>query len=235
MSSSFSRAVDALTAQARSLVEAASGEIDALREELEQERRFRRHLEATAATRAHEWAARQEEGRQERERLEAELAEAREGRRLAEAEVDRFHEAVREQLAIAEREQAALEQAERERERLREEQLEQRLQEAAEAAAHRETLLQEAAEGQRQALLQDLAREQRARLSLERRLTGVRQAVLDLLAPQGSEEEATAAGSEEVGVSLDGCGEFTDGTGRMALRKILVPRQVGPISQQALT
>jgi DNA helicase HerA-like ATPase len=234
MSTSFSEAVDALTAQARSLVEAASGEIDALREELEQERRFRRHLEATAASRAQEWAALQEEGRQQRERLEAELAEAREGRRLAEAEVERFHEAVREQLAIAEREQAALEEAERERERLRKAQLEQHLQEAAEAAARREAELQEAFEGQRQVLLQDLAQEQRARQRLERRLGGVRQAVLDLLAPQGNEEEATAAGSEEYGLGLDGCGEFTDGTGRMALRKILVPRQAGPISQQAL-
>ena len=71
MSPSFSKAVEALTAQAQTLIAATSAEVDALREELEQERRFRRHLEANAAARAHEVAAQQEEGRRVRERLEA--------------------------------------------------------------------------------------------------------------------------------------------------------------------
>jgi len=105
MSTSFSQAVEALSAQAMNLIAATTGEVDALREELEQERRFRRHLEANAAARAHEVAAQQEEAHLVRKRLEAELAEAREGRRLAEAEVERCHEAVRQQLAIAEQEQ----------------------------------------------------------------------------------------------------------------------------------
>jgi tRNA U34 5-carboxymethylaminomethyl modifying enzyme MnmG/GidA len=223
MSTSFSQAVEALTAQARTLVEAASSEVDALREELEQERRFRRHLEATAAARAHEWAARQEEARQEKEQLEAVLAEALEGRRLAEEQVERFHEAVREQLAIAEREQAAQVEAEQERERQRQEAFARRLQEAAEAAVRRQEELQEAAALQREALLQELELEQQARLSLERRLSGVRQAVLDLLLPTGSGDgaEDTVAG-EEI-------------TGRGGLRKILVPRPAGQGTQPALS
>ena len=57
MSTSFSKAVEALSAQAMNLIAATTGEVDALREELEQERRFRRHLEANAAARAHEVAA----------------------------------------------------------------------------------------------------------------------------------------------------------------------------------
>jgi hypothetical protein len=223
MSTSFSQAVEALTAQARTLVEAASSEVDTLREELEQERRFRRHLETTAAARAHEWAARQEEARQEKERLEVALAEALEGRRLAEAQVERFHEAVREQLAIAEREQAAQLEAEQERERQRQEAFARRLQEAAEAAARRQEELQEAAALQREALLQELEREHQARLNLERRLSGVRQAVLDLLVPTGSED-----GSEDSGAA-------EDGTGRGGLRKILVPRPAGQGTQPALS
>ncbi len=176
MSTSFSQAVEALTAQAQSLIAMANGELEALREELEQERRFRRHLQATAAARTQEWASLQEAERLEREGLEAELAEALEGRRRAEAEVERFHTAVRDQLAIAEQEQAALEAAEQERERQRQEEL------------------QEAAERERAGLLQQLDDAQRARQGVERRLAGVRLAVLDLLAPLGAEEEADEPG-----------------------------------------
>ncbi len=221
MSTSFSQAVEALTAQARTLVEAAGSEVDALRAELEQERRFRRHLEATAAARTHEWAEQQEEARQEKERLEAALAEALEGRRLAEAQVERFHAAVREQLAIAEREQAAQLEAEQERERQRQEAFARRLQEAAEAAARHQEELQEAAALQREALRQELEREQQARLSLERRLSGVRQAVLDLLLPTGSGDGAEDSEAAE------------DGSGR-GWRKILVPRPAGQGAQPAL-
>ncbi len=142
MSTSFSQAVEALTAQAQSLIAMANGELEALREELEQERRFRRHLQATAAARTQEWASLQEAERLEREGLEAELAEALEGRRRAEAEVERFHTAVRE----------------------------------------------------RAGLLQQLDDAQRARQGVERRLAGVRLAVLDLLAPLGTEEEADEPG-----------------------------------------
>ncbi|KEF42899.1 MAG: hypothetical protein ER33_03245 [Cyanobium sp. CACIAM 14] len=234
MSTSFSQAVEALTAQAQSLIAMTSGEVDALREELEQERRFRRHLEATAAARAQEWAGQRQEARLGKERLEAELAEALEGRRLAEAELERFHEAVRQQLAIAEQEQAALEAAERELERQRQEQLDARLREVAEAAARREAELQEAAERQRQALLEELEAERRARRRLEGRLSGVRQAVLDLLAPSWGEEEASDTRTE-LDEGFAEAGEFTDGTGRMALRKILVPRSSGHGSQPALT
>jgi chromosome segregation ATPase len=234
MSSSFSQAVEALTAQAQSLIAITSGEVDALREELEQERRHRRHVEATAAARAHDWARQQQEARQERQRLEAELAEAQEGRRLAEAELERFHEAVRRQLAIAEQEQAALEEAERERERQREETFAQRLQEAAADAARREAELQEAAERQRQALEGQLEQEQRTRRTLERRLSGVRQAVLDLLAPQGNEVEegAEALCDQDPAGPFDGP-ELSDGTGRMTLRKILVPRAAVPGTEPA--
>jgi DNA repair exonuclease SbcCD ATPase subunit len=227
MSSSFTEAVEALTAQARRLIDAAGSEVDALREELEQERRFRRHLEASAAARAHEWAARQEEARVERERLEAELAEALEGRRLAEAEVERFHEAVRRQLAIAEQEEAAHREAEQERDRQRQEAFDRRLQEAAEAAARRQQELQEATALQREALLKELEQEQQARLRLERRLSGVRQAVLDLLVPPGAEDEGGAWAEES--------GAAADGNGRAGLRKILVPRPAGQGSQPALT
>ena len=199
MSPSFSQAVEALTAQAQSLIAATTAEVDALREELEQERRYRRHLEASAAAQAHAVAAQQEEARLLRERLEAELAEAREGRRLAEVEVERFHEAVRQQLAIAEQEQAALEEAERERDRLR----------------------QEAAERQRQELVQELEQEQRARLRLESRLSGVRQAVLDLLEPEGDDPE--------------GRPEHSDGAARLSLRKVLVPRSASLDPQPVLT
>ncbi len=213
MSSSFTQAVEALTAQAQSLIAATTSEVDALREELEQERRFRRHLESAAAIRAHEVAGQLEEARLERERLAAELAEAREGRRLAEAEVERFHEAIRQQLAIAEQEQAALEEAERERDRLRE----------------------EAAERQRQALLQDLEQEQRARRRLERRLAGVRQAVIDLLDPQDGGEDGLDTAMERNEAVLEPWGEYADGAGRLGLRKILVPRTAGQSSQAALT
>ncbi|MDM7954082.1 MAG: hypothetical protein QUV07_12820 [Cyanobium sp. CZS 25K] len=213
MSSSFTQAVEALTAQAQSLIAATTSEVDALREELEQERRFRRHLESAAATRAHEVAAEREEARLERQRLEAELAEALEGRRQAEAEVERFHEAIRQQLAIAEQEQAALEEAERERDRLRE----------------------EAAERQRQSLLQDLEQEQRARRRLERRLAGVRQAVIGLLDPQDGGEDGLDTDMERNEAVLEPWGEYADGTGRLGLRKILVPRTAGQSSQAALT
>jgi DNA repair exonuclease SbcCD ATPase subunit len=223
MSSSFTQAVEALTAQAQSLIAATTAEVDALREELEQERRFRRHLEIAAATRAHEVAAQLEEARLERERLAAELAEALEGRRQAEAEVERFHEAIRQQLAIAEAEQAALEEAERERDRLREEAVAQRLQEAAEAAAAREAELQEAAERQRLALLEQLEQEQGARQKLERRLAGVRQAMLDLFDPQDGELDPDA------GAEPDG------GQARLSLRKILVARPAGQAPQPVLT
>ena len=219
MSTSFSQAVEALTAQAQSLIAMANGELEALREELEQERRFRRHLQATAAARTQEWASLQEAERLEREGLEAELAEALEGRRRAEAEVERFHAAVRDQLAIAEQEQAALEAAEQERER----QLQQRLQEAAQAAARREEELQEAAERERAGLLQQLDDAQRARQGVERRLAGVRLAVLDLLAPLGTEEEAEEPGSA------------ADGIGRLALHKVLVPRSTPPVSEPVLS
>ncbi|WP_216901107.1 hypothetical protein [Synechococcus sp. CCY 9618] len=232
MSPSFSQAIEALNAQAQSLIAITSDEVDSLREELEQERRFRRHLEAAAATRAHEWAAREEDSRQARQRLEAELAGALEGRRLAEAEVERFHEAVRQQIAIAEQEQTALEEAERERERQREAQLAQRLQEAAAAAAQRECALQEAAERQRQALLQEREAERRQRQRLERRLAGVRQAVLDLLAPTSAEDGAED-GTAEAGASAEPSSE--DGASRLALRKVLVPRPFGPFSQPALS
>ncbi len=223
MSTSFSQAVEALTAQAQSLIAMANGELEALREELEQERRFRRHLQATAAARTQEWASLQEAERLEREGLEAELAEALEGRRRAEAEVERFHAAVRDQLAIAEQEQAALEAAEQERERQRQEQLQQRLQEAAQAAARREEELQEAAEHERAGLLQQLDDAQRARQGVERRLAGVRLAVLDLLAPLGTEEEAEEPGSA------------ADGIGRLALHKVLVPRSTPPVSEPVLS
>ncbi len=202
MSTSFSQAVEALTAQAQMLIAVTSSEVDALREELEQERRFRRHLEANAAARAHEVAAQQEEARRVRERLEAELAEAHEGRRLAEAEVERFHEAVRQQLAIAEEEQAALEEAERERDRLR----------------------QEAAERQCRLLRQELEQEQQARLRLERRLSGVRQAVLDLLEPQDDDEDHSGAA---IAADLG----HADAAARLSLRKILVPRSTSPDPQ----
>lgn len=224
MSPSFTQAVEALTAQAQTLIAATTAEVDALREELEQERRFRRHLEATAAVRAHEVAAQQEEARLVLERLEAELGEAREGRRLAEAEVESFHEAVRQQLAIAEQEQAALEEAERERDRLRQEAMERHLQEAAQAAEH-----------QRQALLLELEQEQRARQRMERRLAGVRQAVIDLLDPQDTEEDGHHLRSEQDGAGLDGRGDQADGTARLALRKILVPRPAGLGILPALT
>lgn len=214
MSSSFTQAVEALTAQAQSLIAATTSEVDALREELEQERRFRRHLEAAAATRAHEVAAQFEDARLERERLAAELAMALEGRRQAEAEVERFHEAIRQQLAIAEAEQAALEEAERERDRQREQAVEQRLQEAAEAA-----------ERERLALLQELEQEQRARLRLERRLSGVRQAVMDLLDPQDGAEP------EERLEPL----EHPDGPARLPLRKVLVSRPATQGCQPVLT
>ncbi|WP_216905684.1 hypothetical protein [Synechococcus sp. CCY 0621] len=213
MSPSFTQAVEALTAQAQTLIAATTAEVDALREELEQERRFRRHLEAAAAVRAHEVAAQQEEARLVLERLEAELGEAREGRRLAEAEVESFHEAVRQQLAIAEQEQAALEEAERERDRLRE----------------------EAAERQRQALLLELEQEQRARQRMERRLAGVRQAVIDLLDPRDTEEDGHHLRSEQDGAGLDGREDQADGTARLALRKILVPRPAGLGTLPALT
>jgi hypothetical protein len=235
MSSSFTQAVEALTAQAQSLIAATTAEVDALREELEQERRFRRHLETAAATRAHEVAAQLEEARLERERLAAELAEALEGRRQAEAEVESFHEAIRQQLAIAEAEQAALEEAERERDRLREEAVAQRLQEAAEAAAAREAEFQQAAERQRLALLAELEQEQRARLKLERRLSGVRQAVIDLLDPQDGEPDDSPAHAEPDGFSSEGRWEHADGYGRSALRKVLVPRPVGQEIQPVLT
>jgi DNA repair exonuclease SbcCD ATPase subunit len=205
MSPSFTQAVEALTAQAQTLIAATTAEVDALREELEQERRFRRHLEANAAARAHEVAAQQEEARRVRERLEAELAEAHEGRRLAEAEVERFHEAVRQQLAIAEQEQAALEEAERERDRLR----------------------QEAADRQCQALTQELEQEQQARFRLERRLSGVRQAVLDLLEPQDDEGEGAGPG---IAADL----EQADAAARLSLRKILVPRSTSQDPQPVL-
>ncbi|MEB3200629.1 MAG: hypothetical protein VKK62_08905, partial [Synechococcaceae cyanobacterium] len=158
-----------------------------------------------------------------------------EGRRQAEAEVERFHEAVRQQLAIAEAEQAALEEAERERERLHQEAMERRLQEVAQAAAAREAELQEAAERQRLELLQDLEQEQRARQKLERRLSGVRQAVLDLLEPQDDGQDGGGMTLERNGAGLEAWGEFADGTGRAGLRKILVPRPVGQSSQPALT
>lgn len=232
MSSSFIQAVEALTAQAQSLIAATTGEVDALREELEQERRFRRHLETAAATRAHEVAAQLEDARLERERLAAELAEALEGRRQAEAEVGRFHEAIRQQLAIAEAEQAALEEAERERDRRREEAVEQRFQEAAEAAAAREAELQEAAEHERRALLQDLEQEQRARLRLERRLSGVRQAVIELLDPQDGELDGSEPAAELVAPES---GAEPDGPSRLALRKILVSRPAGQPPQPVLT
>lgn len=206
MSPSFTQAVEALTAQAQTLIAATSAEVDALHEELEQERRFRRHLEANAAARAHEVAAQQEEARLVRERLEAELAEAREGRRLAEAEVERFHEAVRQQLAIAEQEQAALEEAERERDRLR----------------------QEAAERQCQVLMQELEQERQARLGLERRLSGVRQAVLDLLEPQDDDEDPSGAANA---ADL----EHADAAARLSLRKILVPRSTSQDPQPVLS
>ncbi|MEA5414089.1 hypothetical protein [Synechococcus sp. BA-132 BA5] len=206
MSPSFSQAVEALTAQAQTLIAATSAEVDALREELEQERRFRRHLEANAAARAHEVAAQQEEGRRVRERLEAELAEAREGRRLAEAEVERFHEAVREQLAIAEQEQAALEEAERERDRLR----------------------QEAADRQCRELTQELEQERGVRLRLERRLSGVRQAVLNLLEPQ--DDQGDGAGPA-IAADL----EHADAAARLSLRKILVPRSTSQDPQPVLS
>jgi hypothetical protein len=206
MSTSFSQAVEALSAQAQNLIAATTGEVDALREELEQERRFRRHLEANAAARAHEVTAQQQEARLVRERLEAELAEAREGRRQAEAEVERFHEAVRQQLAIAEQEQADLEEAERERDRLR----------------------QEAADRQCQALVQELEQEQQARLRLERRLSGVRLAVLDLLEPQDDEGDgADTASAADL--------EHADAAARLSLRKILVPRPASQGSQPVLT
>jgi len=180
-------------------------------------------------------AAERQEARLERERLEAELAEALEGRCQAEAELERFHEAIRQQLAIAEAEQAALEEAERERDRLREEALAQRLQEAAQAAAAREAELQEAAERQRLALLQDLEQEQRACQKLERRLSGVRQAVLDLLEPLDDGEDGGGMALERNGAGLEAWGEYADGTGRAGLRKILVPRPVSQSSQPALT
>lgn len=213
MSPSFSQAVEALTAQAQTLIAATSAEVDALREELEQERRFRRHLEANAAARAHEVAAQQEEGRRVRERLEAELAEAREGRRLAEAEVERFHEAVRQQLAIAEQEQAALEEAERERDRLR----------------------QEAAEQQCRVLTQELDQERGVRLRLERRLSGVRQAVLDLLEPLDDETGGADSALEAEGNAPEGYPEHADGLGRLSMRKILVPRSASQDPQPVLT
>ncbi len=206
MSPSFSQAVEALTAQAQTLIAATSREIDALREELEQERRFRRHLEANAAARTHEVAAQQEEARRVRERFEAELAEAQEGRRLAEAEVERFHEAVRQQLAIAEQEQAALEEAERERDRLR----------------------QEAADRQCRVLSQELEQERGARLRLERRLSGVRQAVLDLLDPLDDEGDGA-----DPAIAADV--EQADAAARLSLRKILVPRSTSQDPQPVLS
>jgi chromosome segregation ATPase len=233
MSSSFTQAVEALTAQAQSLIAATTSEVDALREELEQERRFRRHLEAAAATRAHEVAAQLEEARLERQRLAAELAEALEGRRQAEAEVERFHEAIRQQLAIAEAEQAALEEAERERDRRREEAVEQRLQEAAEAAAAREAELQEAAERQRRALLEELEQAERARQKLERRLSGVRQAMLDLFDPQDGELNGSDPAADLV--APDAGSEPDGGQARLSLRKILVARPAGQPPQPVLT
>ncbi|MCP9931342.1 hypothetical protein KBY82_11150 [Cyanobium sp. AMD-g] len=213
MSPSFSQAVEALTAQAQSLVAATSGEVNALREELEQERRFRRHLEANAAARAHAVAAQLEEARLQQERLEAELAEAQEGRRLAEAEVERFHEAVRQQLAIAEQEQAALEEAERERDRLR----------------------QEAAELQCRVLTQELEQEQQVRLRLERRLSGVRQAVLDLLEPLDGEGGGADSALEPEGNAPEGYPDHADGHGRLSMRKLLVPRSASQAPQPVLT
>ncbi|MCP9900181.1 hypothetical protein KBZ12_03205 [Cyanobium sp. Cruz CV13-4-11] len=206
MSPSFTQAVEALSAQAQTLIAVTTAEVDALREELEQERRFRRHLEANAAARAHEVAAQQEEARRERERLEAELTEAREGRHLAEAEVERFHEAVRQQLAIAEQEQAALEEAERERDRLR----------------------QEAADRQCRVLTQELEQEQQSRLRLERRLSGVRQAVLDLLEPQ---DDAGDGAGPSIAADL----EQADAAARLSLRKILVPRSTSQDPQPVLS
>jgi chromosome segregation ATPase len=235
MSSTFTQAVEALTAQAQSLIAATTGEVDALREELEQERRFRRHLETAAATRAHEVAAQLEEARLERERLTAELAEALEGRRRAEAEVERFHEAIRQQLAIAEAEQAALEEAERERDRRREEAVAQRLQEAAEAAAAREAELQEAAERQRLALVEQLEQAQRARQKLERRLSGVRQAMLDLFDPQDGEPDGSDPAEDWVAADPDAGAEPEGGQARLSLRKILVARPAGQAPQPVLT
>jgi hypothetical protein len=213
MSPSFTQAVEALTVQAQTLIAATTAEVDALREELEQERRFRRHLEANAAARAHEVAAQQQEARRVRERLEAELAEAHEGRRLAEAEVERFHEAVRQQLAIAEQEQAALEEAERERDRLR----------------------QEAADRQCQALTQELEQEQRARLRLEQRLLGVRLAVLDLLEPQDDEGEISDTATELEGNDSGERPGHSERAAHLSLRKILMPRSASQGSQAVLT
>ena len=213
MSTSFSQAVEALSAQAMNLIAATTGEVDALREELEQERRFRRHLEANAAARAHEVAAQQEEARLVRERLEAELTEAREGRRQAEAEVERFHEAIRKQLAIAEQEQADLEEAERERDRLR----------------------QEAADRQCQALVQELEQEQRARLRLEQRLLGVRLAVLDLLEPQDDGRENADTAAELEGNDSGERPGHSERAARLSLHKILMPRSASQGSQAVLT
>ena len=70
---------------------------------------------------------------------------------------------------------------------------------------------------------------------LERRLQEAAQVVPDRLEPQDHEEDGCGSALEQNGTGLEAWGEYADATGRLGLRKTLVPRTAGHGSQPALT
>ena len=170
MSLTLSQAADELQALAWRMHQLAEAELSELRMQLQQERQARQEAVERAETLERELAMLQHNNNQETLRLSGELDRERQGREMAEAEVASIHNAILEQIAIAETEEA-IKAAEQERA--------QKLQE------------------QIQGLHNQLELEIRSRVRIEATLKGVRQAFYDLLLPIDPEETSQQNGLME--------------------------------------
>jgi len=177
MAQSLSQAADELTTLAWRMHQLAEAELHELRTQLQQERQARQEAVERAETLERELALLLEKNEQESIRLNGELDRERQGREKAEAEVASIHNAILEQIAIGEAEEAIVKAAEQERE--------QRLQE------------------QIQGLHNQLELEIRSRAQIEAKLKGVRQAFYDLLLPIEPEETSQQNGLMERLLQLD--------------------------------
>ena len=157
MDQSLSQVAGDLTALASRLHQLAEAEMQALRAELQQERQARHEAVERAEALEQELAQLQETNQQESLHLRGELVRERQGKERAEAELASIHEAILEQIALGDAQEAASKAAEQERE--------QRLQQ------------------QIQALHQQLDQEIQSRTKIEATLRGVRHAFFNLLVP----------------------------------------------------
>ena len=171
MAQSLAQAADDLTALAWRMHQLAEAELNELRTQLEQERQARQEAVERAESLERELALLKEKSEQECLRLSGELDRERQARQKAETELANIHQAILEQMAISEAEDAISKAAEQERA--------QRLQE------------------QIQGLHNQLELEIRSRTQMETKLKGVRQAFYELMMPIETEETSDQNGFSE--------------------------------------